>query len=185
MSQKESDFGLSAAEKEYLKKQVKETVQARLDGAALPDDVPESAVLKEKRGGFVTLKKRGELRGCIGYIEAWKPLYQTVREMALAAAFDDPRFPPLAKSELSELELEISVLTPLREIDDPEIIEVGRHGLLIRHGSSSGLLLPQVPVEYGWSREEFLAHTCMKAGLVSDCWRRSGCQLFIFSADVF
>jgi len=185
MSKKESYFGLSDAEKEYLKKQVEETIKARLNGASLPDDVPESAVLKEKCGGFVTLKKRGELRGCIGYIEAWKALYQTVREMALAAAFDDPRFPPLAISELPELDIEISVLTPLREIDDPEIIEVGRHGLLIRHDSSSGLLLPQVPVEYGWSREEFLAHTCMKAGLVSDCWRRSGCQLFIFSAEVF
>ncbi len=185
MSQKESNFGLSAEDKKYLLKQVKETIKARLGREALPDDVPESAILQEKRGGFVTLKKRGELRGCIGYIEAWKPLYQTVREMAVAAAFDDPRFPQLDIAELPELEIEISVLTPLREIDDPEIIEVGRDGLLIRHGSSSGLLLPQVPVEQGWNREEFLAHTCMKAGLASDCWRRSGCHLFIFSADIF
>ncbi len=185
MSQKELDLSLTAADKEYLLKQVEETIKARLNGDDPPDDVPESEVLREKRGGFVTLKKSGELRGCIGYIEAWKPLYQTVREMAAAAAFDDPRFPPLDIKEWPEIEIEISVLTPLREIDDPEIIEVGRHGLLIRHGSSSGLLLPQVPVEYGWSREEFLAHTCMKAGLVSDCWRRSGCRLFIFSADVF
>ena len=185
MSHKTVEFGLEDEEKEYLLGQVKKSIKARLDNGDLPDDVPESAVLKEKRGGFVTLKKGGELRGCIGYIEAYKPLYQTIREMAQAAAFDDPRFPEVDISEWPELEFEISVLTPLREIDDPEIIEVGRDGLLIRHGSSSGLLLPQVPVEQGWSREEFLAHTCMKAGLASDCWRRSECHLFIFSAEVF
>ena len=179
------DSGLTEQEKEYLLTQVKDSIKARLDGSELPADIPESKVLKEKRGGFVTLKKNGNLRGCIGYIEAYKPLYQTIREMAQAAAFDDPRFPELDISEWPELEIEISVLTPLREIDDPEIVEVGRHGLLIQHDGSSGLLLPQVPVEYGWNREEFLAHTCQKAGLASDCWRRSGCRLFIFSAEIF
>ncbi len=185
MSQEIVGFGLDLQAKEYLLTQVEKTIKAHLGDGDLPDDVPESAVLKEKCGGFVTLKKGGELRGCIGYIEAYKPLYQTIREMAKAAAFDDPRFPGLDISEWPELEVEISVLTPLREIDDPEIIEVGRDGLLIRHGSSSGLLLPQVPVEQGWSREEFLAHTCLKADLAQDCWRRSGCRLFIFSAEVF
>ncbi len=178
-------FELTGAEKEYLRAQVKDSIKARLEGQQLPSDIPESETLKEKRGGFVTLKKNGNLRGCIGYIEACKPLYQTIREMAQAAAFADPRFPEVAKKEWPELEIEISVLTPLREIDDPEIIEVGRHGLLIRLDGYSGLLLPQVPVEYGWTREEFLAHTCQKAGLAPDCWRRSGCRLFIFSAEVF
>ncbi len=185
MLQETVDFGLTKQEKGYLLRQVKDSIKARLDGSELPADIPESKVLKEKRGGFVTLKKNGNLRGCIGYIEAYKPLYKTIREMALAAAFDDPRFPELDIAEWPELEIEISVLTPLREIDDPEIIEVGRHGLLVQHGGSSGLLLPQVPAEYGWNREEFLAHTCQKAGLAPDCWRRSGCQLFIFSAEVF
>ncbi len=185
MSQNPFDSGLSDREKEYLRKQVETSIKARLDGVKPPDEVPESKVLKEKRGGFVTLKKNGNLRGCIGYIEAYKPLYQTIREMAQAAAFDDPRFPEVSLNEWPEIEIEISVLTPLREIDDPEIIEVGRHGLLIQHDSSSGLLLPQVPLEYGWSREEFLAHTCLKAGLAPDCWRRSGCRLFVFSAEIF
>ncbi|RLB68670.1 MAG: hypothetical protein DRH03_09650 [Deltaproteobacteria bacterium] len=179
------DFGLTAKEKEYLRDQVKVVIKARLESVEASDEKPESAVLKEKRGAFVTLKKNGELRGCIGYIEAYKPLYQTIREMALAAAFNDPRFPQLELKEWPEIEVELSVLTPLREIDDPDIIEVGKHGLLIRHGASSGLLLPQVPVEYGWSREEFLAHTCNKAGLAPECWRRSGSKIYIFSAEIF
>ncbi len=178
-------FALTGADKEYLLAQVKDSIKARIAGKQPPADIPESAVLKEKRGGFVTLKKNGILRGCIGYIEAYKPLYQTIREMAQAAAFNDPRFPEVTKKELSELEFEISVLTPLSEIDDPELIEVGRHGLLIRYEGYSGLLLPQVPLEYGWNREEFLAHTCRKAGLAPDCWRHPGCRLFIFSAEVF
>ncbi len=185
MSQEIVDFGLTLKEKEYLHEQVVTVIKARLEGWEAPDDVPESAVLKEKRGAFVTLKKNGELRGCIGYIEAYKPLYQTIREMALAAAFNDPRFPELGAHEWPEIEVELSVLTPLREIEDPDVVEVGKHGLLIRNASSSGLLLPQVAVEYGWSREEFLAHTCNKAGLVDDCWRRSGTRLYIFSADIF
>ena len=185
MEQEIVDFGLSLREKEYLRDQVAAVIKARLDGRKVPDEVPDSAVLREKRGAFVTLKKKGELRGCIGYIEADKPLYQTIREMARAAAFNDSRFPELEAREWSEIEVEISVMTPLREIDDPDIIEVGKHGLMIRHGNSSGLLLPQVAVEHGWSREEFLAHTCHKAGLVADCWRRSGTKLYIFSADIF
>ena len=179
------DFALTAREKEYLRNQVRAVIKARLEDGDPPDDVPESAVLKEKRGAFVTLKKSGELRGCIGYIEAFKPLYQTIREMANAAAFDDPRFPEMTIGEWPEIEIELSVLTPLREIDDPDIVEVGKHGLLIRHDNASGLLLPQVAVEYGWDREEFLAHTCHKAELAPDCWRRSGTKLYIFSADIF
>lgn len=185
MSQGNVDFGLTVNEKRYLLELVQAVIKARLEGRKMPDDVPESQVLKEKRGAFVTLKKNGLLRGCIGYIEAFKPLYLTIREMALAAAFNDPRFPELQLEEWSAIEFEISVLTPLREIDDPDIIEVGKHGLLLRNGAASGLLLPQVPVEYGWNREEFLAHTCNKAGLAADCWRRSGTRLYIFSAEIF
>ncbi|MCD6293117.1 MAG: AmmeMemoRadiSam system protein A [Deltaproteobacteria bacterium] len=185
MSHEIVDFALTDLEKKYLREQVAAVIKARLEGGAVPDEVPESAVLKEKRGAFVTLKKGGDLRGCIGYIEAFKPLYQTIREMASAAAFNDPRFSELTSREWPEIEIELSVLTPLREIDDPDIIEVGKHGLLIRHGNASGLLLPQVAVEYGWSRDEFLAHTCHKAGLAPDCWRRSGTKIYIFSADIF
>ncbi len=180
-----ADFGLSPADREYLHKQVAAVIEARLAGRPEPDDVPSSPVLREKRGGFVTLKKRGVLRGCIGYIEAYKPLYQTVREMARAAAFSDPRFPPLKVDEWPEVEVEISVLTPLERIADPGRIEVGRHGIMLRNGPASGLLLPQVAVEYGWEREEFLRHTCMKAGLRGDCWRLPETEIYIFSAEIF
>ncbi|MBN2808603.1 MAG: AmmeMemoRadiSam system protein A [Deltaproteobacteria bacterium] len=185
MSQEHIDLTLTGPEKVYLRDQVRAAISARLERRKGPDDTPESQVLREKRGAFVTLKKKGNLRGCIGYIEAYKPLYQTIREMAQAAAFNDPRFPALRAEEWSEIEFEISVLTPLREIADPALIEVGKHGLLLRHGSASGLLLPQVAVEYGWNREEFLAHTCQKAGLAGDCWRRSGTRIYIFAAEIF
>ncbi|NPA25215.1 MAG: AmmeMemoRadiSam system protein A [Deltaproteobacteria bacterium] len=181
----EREAGLSPADKQYLHDQVRAVIEARLRGEKGPDDIPASPVLKEKRGAFVTLKKHGELRGCIGYIEAYKPLYLTIREMARAAAFNDPRFPPLTAEEWPAVEVEISVLSPLREIDDPELIEVGRHGILLRNDPYSGVLLPQVAVEYGWNREEFLEHTCMKAGLAGDCWRRPGTRIFIFSAEIF
>ncbi len=177
--------GLSQKERDYLHDQVRRVIAAGLEGGEGPRDVPASLVLREKRGAFVTLKKNGELRGCIGYVEAVKPLYLTIREMARAAAFDDPRFPPLTASEWPQVEVEISVLSPLEEIFDPARIEVGRHGILLRQGPFSGLLLPQVAVEYGWDREEFLFHTCLKAGMAGDCWRRSGTRIYIFSAEIF
>jgi len=177
--------GLTPAERNYLHAQVRAVIEAGLGLGTEPDDVPTSPVLREKRGAFVTLKKNGELRGCIGYVEAYKPLYLTIREMARAAAFNDPRFPPLRPDEWPQIEVEISVLSPLEEISDPEKIEVGRHGILLRNGPFSGLLLPQVAVEYGWGREEFLMHTCLKAGMAGDCWRRSGTRIQIFSAEIF
>ena len=141
--------------------------------------------LMEKRGAFVTLKKHGQLRGCIGHIKGIKPLYKTVGEMAVAAAFNDPRFNPVTEAELSDLEIEISVLTPLRRIKDVEEIEVGKHGILIEKGFYSGLLLPQVATEYGWDRKTFLEHTCLKAGLPTDAWKDKDTMIYIFSAEVF
>jgi AmmeMemoRadiSam system protein A len=185
MTTDQAESALSPADRDYLHAQVEAVIRARLEGGREPDDIPESPVLREKRGAFVTLKKRGELRGCIGYVEAFKPLYRTIREMARAAAFNDPRFPPLTAAEWPEIEVEISVLSPLEEISDPGRIEVGRHGILLRNGPCSGLLLPQVAVEYGWEREEFLYHTCLKAGMAGDCWRRSGTRIYIFSAEIF
>ncbi len=144
-----------------------------------------SEILDEHFGAFVTLHKHGELQGCIGYIEAIGPLWETVRNLALKSAFDDPRFNPLTEPELSECDIEISVLTPLEPCPDPEKIEVGKHGLYIRKGYYSGLLLPQVPVEWGWNREEFLQHTCNKAGLPVNSWKDKDSELFWFSAIVF
>jgi len=125
------------------------------------------------------------LRGCIGYVEAVAPLAQAVQEMALSAAFQDPRFEPLTVEEINGLEIEISVLTPFEKITDPQTVEVGHHGLMIRKGHASGLLLPQVPVQFGWDRQTFLCQTCQKAGLREDAWQDPDTELFVFSADIF
>jgi AmmeMemoRadiSam system protein B/AmmeMemoRadiSam system protein A len=146
---------------------------------------PRDPVLDENRGGFVTLKKDGRLRGCIGYIEAVKPLLDTIGEMALSAAFRDHRFEPVGKEEIDGIAIEISVLSPVREVEDPSVIEVGRHGIIISGGGRRGLLLPQVAVEYGWDRETFLDQTCVKAGLSPGAWKDAGTTIEIFSAEIF
>ena len=179
------DLGLTDQEKKTLLHLARTTIEARASGEPLPLCDAITQTLQEKRGAFVTLRRKGQLRGCIGYVRAVKPLHQTIREMALAAGFQDPRFPPLDRQELVDLELEISVLTPLREITDIDEIQVGTHGLMIVQGNSSGLLLPQVATEYGWQREEFLGHTCLKAGLHPTAWKDAKTKIFVFSADIF
>jgi len=176
---------LSDKDKAYLLDQVIKTIEAKIDGTKLPDDIPTSKILLEKRGAFVTLKINGQLRGCIGLIRAAKPLYEAVREMALAAAFDDPRFPPLTKAEFASIEVEISVLTPLARVHDIDEIEVGRDGLMIRLDFHSGLLLPQVATEQGWDRKTFLEQTCLKAGLPKNSYKEKNAEIYRFSADVF
>ena len=177
--------GLSEAEKALLHKIARESIAARLKGRTpQPYEIPSPA-LKETRGAFVTLKQNGRLRGCIGHIVGRLPLADTVREMAQAAAFEDPRFPPLTPSELDDLEIEISAMTPLKEIGSIDEIQVGHHGLYITNGRRSGLLLPQVAAEYGWDGQTFLEQTCRKAGLPKDAWKASGTKIFTFSADVF
>ena len=141
--------------------------------------------LASKKGAFVSLHKNGHLRGCIGRIEADQPLSMTVHEMACAAAFDDPRFPSLTEEELSGLDIEISVLSPLRQIQDEKEIEVGIHGLYIVNGFYRGLLLPQVAVEHKWDRETFLEATCHKAGLPSSAWKNQGDEDFHLHGGYF
>lgn len=133
---------------------------------------------------FVTLTQGGELRGCIGFTEALLPLYRTVIQCAIAAATSDPRFPPLKPAELCQVEIEISVLSPLREIQDISEIKVGRDGILIEKGGRRGLLLPQVATEFHWDRKTFLEETCHKAGLPRDAWRQEA-KISIFSAEIF
>ncbi|RTZ91734.1 MAG: AMMECR1 domain-containing protein, partial [Deltaproteobacteria bacterium] len=140
---------------------------------------------EEYRGAFVTLTKNGNLRGCIGLIQPVKPLAESVQEMAIAAAFQDPRFPPLTKGEWPEIDIEISALTPFRKIEDLSEIQVGTHGIYIQKGPYSGLLLPQVATEYGWDREEFLQQTCIKAGLHPMAYKDPDAKIYIFSADIF
>jgi len=172
-------------EKKALIEIVKTTIECRLEGRVTPEYKIESEILKEKRGAFVTLKKDGHLRGCIGYIEAKKPLHKTVEEMAIASSFNDPRFSPLKRDELKHLTLEISVLTPLKMINDISEIEVGIHGLYIVKGYHSGLLLPQVAGEHKWDKLTFLEETCCKAGLSPDAWKEKDAKIYIFSADIF
>jgi AmmeMemoRadiSam system protein A len=136
-------------------------------------------------GAFVTLKARGQLRGCIGHITASRALVETVKEVALSSAFEDPRFLPLRADEWSSVRIEISVLSPFERIRDVNRITVGVHGILIRQGYRSGLLLPQVATEQGWDREGFITHTCLKAGLPGDAWNRPDTRIEIFSARVF
>ncbi len=146
---------------------------------------PRSAALLEERGAFVTLKKRGQLRGCIGHTVPQQPLYLTVRDVAIYAALQDPRFAAVTPAELGDLEFEISVLSPFRKVRDPREVRVGEHGLLVRRGGREGLLLPQVPVEQKWDRRAFLEECCHKAGLPADAWKDPETDLFVFTALVF
>ncbi|MBL7084297.1 MAG: AmmeMemoRadiSam system protein A [Candidatus Aminicenantes bacterium] len=140
--------------------------------------------LKEKRGAFVTLKVQDQLRGCIGYPLPFKPLYETIMDVAVSAATKDYRFQPLTLEELSEAKIEISVLSLPKPVKDVKEIEVGKHGIIISKGSSKGLLLPQVPGEWNWDLKTYLSHGCLKAGLDENEWKK-GVSIEIFSAQVF
>jgi AmmeMemoRadiSam system protein A len=153
-------------------------------GAVEPQELPDPApALLEPRGVFVTLRKHGELRGCIGHVQTSAPLYKTVQECAVAAALSDPRFRPVTPDEAASLHLEISVLSMPAEIAPHQIV-IGEHGLIITQGWRRGLLLPQVPVTWNWDREQFLEETCVKAGLPSDAWIK-GARIEAFTAEVF
>ena len=175
---------IAAEDRRFLLELARATIDARLSKRPLPSPTPDSALLLETRGAFVTLKIEGRLRGCIGHVIGVAPLWRAVRDNAVAAAFEDPRFPPLTPDELQRVRIEISVLTPLFRSSAEEVV-VGRHGILIERGAARGLLLPQVAVEYGWDWETFLDHTCRKAGLQPGCWRHPDTTISTFSAEVF
>ena len=143
-----------------------------------------AAQLLGPQGCFVTIKRNGALRGCIGNFNSDKPLYLLVQEMAVSAAIRDPRFYPMKEDDLSGFLLEISVLSPLTRISAPEEVVVGTHGLYLEKNFSRGVLLPQVAVEQGWNRETFLGQTALKAGLKRDDWKE-GADLYVFTAQVF
>jgi AmmeMemoRadiSam system protein A len=147
------------------------------------DIAAPSAHLAELRGAFTTLHIDNELRGCVGYVYPMYPLYRTVLETAVAAAFGDSRFWPVTEDEIPRLKIEISVLSPMFQIRAEDVI-VGKHGLVITEGQRRGLLLPQVPIEHGWDAQEFLRETCMKAGLSPDAWHH-GAIIEAFTAEVF
>ena len=176
---------LSEQDKQTLRELARQSIAAALQGQPRPALKDLSPVLLELRGAFVTLHLRGCLRGCIGFIEAVKPLAETIQEMAVAAAFGDPRFPPLTDEEFRDIEIEISVLSPLRRIKSIDEIQVGVHGLYLRQGARRGLLLPQVATEYNWDRETFLQQTCAKASLPPLAWKDPQTEIYLFSAEVF
>ena len=180
-----TDMNLTPADKQLLLQVARDSIAARLTGKAAAPVKTAAPVMQERRGAFVSLHRQGQLRGCIGYIDAVKPLLQTVQEMAPAAAFHDPRFRPLQADELADLEIEISVLTPMKLIKSTDEIEVGKHGILISRGINQGVLLPQVATECGWDREAFLKFTCSKAALPDDAWQDAQTKIEIFSAQVF
>jgi len=181
----EQEEALSSRDRASLGAIATAALQAAATGEALPDPELSSPVLREKRGAFVTLRSRGELRGCIGDIHGQEPLGLTVHRMTEAAASRDPRFPPVEAGELPDLDVEISVLTPMRRATTPTEVEVGRHGIWIRRGTHQGVLLPQVAEEQGWNRTQFLEHTCLKAHLPATAWQDPETEIWLFSADVF
>lgn len=145
----------------------------------------DPALLAE-RGAFVTLTEHGRLRGCIGSMIGRSPLYLTVRDMAVEAAIDDPRFAPVKADELKNIRIEISVLSPLARVETAEGIKLGVHGVMVKRGFSSGVFLPQVAAETGWSKEQFLSYLCsQKAGLPAGAWKDKSTELYVFTAEVF
>jgi len=178
------DFALNVEEKKMLLRAARDAIQAEFGKKTfLPGMV--SPALSTPCGAFVTLNKNGKLRGCIGYVTSDQALYSTVVEAAKAAAFQDSRFPPLGREELPQIDIEISVLSPLVKLPDIGDIEIGRHGIFLRKGYHSGLLLPQVATEYAWGREAFLDNTCYKAGLPGGCWRDPDVSIETFTAIIF
>jgi AmmeMemoRadiSam system protein A len=172
----------SAEERHQLIRLAHASIEAALHNLPL-DLTPPSEHLAEPRGAFTTLHLHDALRGCIGFVFPNQPLYRTVAETARAAAFEDPRFDPVTQAEAAELKVEISILSALLTINPEEVVP-GKHGLVVTSGGRRGLLLPQVPLEWGWNRETFLTQTCLKAGLPPDAWLR-GAQLHAFTAEVF
>jgi len=175
---------LTKKERKELLKIARETVVEYVTNRKVPTVVTPSPGLNLHSGCFVTIKQKGELRGCIGNFISEQPLYLLVQEMAVSAATRDPRFYPMKSEDLADFTLDISVLSPLERAASVEEIQVGTHGIYIVKGSYRGVLLPQVATEYGWNRDQFLQHTCIKAGLPQDAWQGE-CDIYIFSAQVF
>jgi len=175
---------IGPADRKYLLGLARETISRYLTMKMVPLPRLSSPILREPRGVFVTLKKRGDLRGCIGRMVPDRPLAELVGAMALQSAFEDPRFSPVTLRELADLEIEISVLTPMKPVSGPNDIVVGRDGVLLQKGGKSAVFLPQVAPEQGWGRDEMLNHLSQKAGLPSGAWR-DGASFLTFQAIVF
>ena len=181
---KSDQFSLSNEEKQMLKKIAYESIKDSLDGKPISHLSPLTSHLSSKCGAFVSLHKQGRLRGCIGHFGEDTPLHEIVAEMARAAAFEDPRFMPVSRGELDDIDIEISVLTPMRRIQSLDEFQLHKHGIYIRKGYRSGTFLPQVADEVNWTKEEFVGHCAQdKAGIGWDGWRDA--ELYVYEAIVF
>lgn len=177
---------LTIEEKKQLLKIARSTIENYLGAGSIPEiDTKTFPILKEQSGAFVTLHKFGNLRGCIGYILSDDYLYETIHNAAIQAAFHDPRFPPVKKNELSNIEIEISILSRPFKMNDYEEIIIGKHGLIVTEYGRRGLLLPQVPIEHNMDKWEFLSSLCVKAGLPEDLWQQKTLNIEMFTATVF
>ncbi len=174
---------MTDALKQELLALARRSIASRFDHS--PVENPRNPEFQPQRGVFVSLHKDGDLRGCIGYIKGYKSIADSVIEMARQAAFHDPRFRPLREQELPGLNIEISILSELLPVTDSSALRIGRDGLYIQHPHGSGLLLPQVPVEWHWDLPTFLKQLCRKAGLPDGAWKDEAAQLFRFEAEVF
>jgi uncharacterized protein len=179
---------MNEAQKRQLLEIARDTVRAVISRKSVSKPKSDDSTLTACCGCFVTLKNGGRLRGCIGQFVSDRPLIELVAEMAKASATGDPRFTanPITPGEVSKLDIEISVLSPLERTDDPLSLELGRHGIYIKRGYASGCFLPQVADETGWSKEEFLSQCCLhKAGLPTDAWKDPSAEVYLFTAEIF
>ncbi len=178
-----SEFTLTQEQQDILLETAREALRSTLDGRS-PRWPQTISGLEQKRGAFVTIHRRGALRGCIGRMSDDAPLFIQIQEMALAAAFGDPRFPPLTKNELDEIQLEISILSPMIACAPAQVVP-GKHGVYLALGGKSGVFLPQVATEQGWDREALLENLCRKAGLAPGSFLVPEARLMYFTAFVF
>jgi AmmeMemoRadiSam system protein A len=176
---------LNEQQQQILLQLARDTIEQYVENQTVPDLPEGDPAFLPERAVFVTLHKNGELRGCIGGLEAREPLAEAVRSSAVSAATQDPRFPPVQVDELQDLQIEVSVLSPLEKVDSPDEIVVGKHGVMVAEGMRRGVFLPQVAPEQGWDRDTMLSYLCAhKAGLPADAWK-GGADLYIFTTQVF
>ncbi len=186
ISKLKTEEKLAPRQRKTLLRIARQTLESYLNDGKIPKIEVTDRVLSQKRGVFVTLKKHGQLRGCIGQFFPDEPLYRLVQDMAVSAAVHDSRFSPLQYNELADVKIEISILSPMRKVNSWQDIELGKEGVYLKHGNRTATFLPQVATETNWSREEFLSQLCVqKAGLSSDCYLDSQTELFVYTAQVF
>ncbi|HZY10961.1 MAG TPA: AmmeMemoRadiSam system protein A [Bacteroidota bacterium] len=175
----------SVSEKRVLLQLARSALESAVNKVPIKKQMNPSPNLLKPSGAFVTIRKGNTLRGCIGYLEPIKSLIDTIQEVTMKAALEDFRFLPVTSEELDEIEIEVSVISPMTLISDCNDISIGEHGLMVEHGNYRGLLLPQVAIEFGWDKDTFLSHTLRKAGIPENLWNSPKLKIFTFTAEIF